>query len=226
MLLENADFDKELYQEAYAFLMDRHDIAHDINEKHLFPEDRRTKPNTLNLIFKSLLETAQNVQMSPYVIGKAISGQKGNIDPLGGILFGFDPKKTRDEYQNYSVNDLFEKIKPHLTHPPDVGKNSLWLRYCKTIISSAAFMSQFDNHDQFYGFVDTYYHDDRMRPFLPMLLSYEIDGFGFALSCDFLKEMGYVKFGKPDTSRKGCLHEVRFTRYRPEELSKSRLSVA
>jgi thermostable 8-oxoguanine DNA glycosylase len=32
-----------------------------------------------------------------------------------------------------------------------------------------------------------------------MLLSYEIDGFGFALSCDFLKEMGYVKFGKPDT---------------------------
>ncbi len=31
-----------------------------------------------------------------------------------------------------------------------------------------------------------------------MLLSHEIEGFGFALSCDFLKEMGYVNFPKPD----------------------------
>lgn len=31
-----------------------------------------------------------------------------------------------------------------------------------------------------------------------MLLSHEIDGFGFALSCDFLKELGYVNFPKPD----------------------------
>ncbi len=31
-----------------------------------------------------------------------------------------------------------------------------------------------------------------------MLLSHEIVGFGFALSCDFLKELGYVNFPKPD----------------------------
>jgi hypothetical protein len=31
-----------------------------------------------------------------------------------------------------------------------------------------------------------------------MLLSREIEGFGFALSCDFLKEMGYINFPKPD----------------------------
>jgi hypothetical protein len=31
-----------------------------------------------------------------------------------------------------------------------------------------------------------------------MLLSKEVDGLGFALSCDFLKEMGYVNFPKPD----------------------------
>jgi len=30
-----------------------------------------------------------------------------------------------------------------------------------------------------------------------MLLSREIEGFGFALSCDFLKEMGYIDFPKP-----------------------------
>ena len=31
-----------------------------------------------------------------------------------------------------------------------------------------------------------------------MLLDDEIEGFGFALSCDFLKELGYVNFPKPD----------------------------
>ncbi len=31
-----------------------------------------------------------------------------------------------------------------------------------------------------------------------MLLGREINGFGFALSCDFLKELGYEDFPKPD----------------------------
>jgi hypothetical protein len=31
-----------------------------------------------------------------------------------------------------------------------------------------------------------------------MLLDHEIEGFGFALSCNFLKELGYVNFPKPD----------------------------
>lgn len=54
------------------------------------------------------------------------------------------------------------------------------------------------------------YDDDQMRPFLPMLLGFEIDGFGFALSCDFLKEMGYVNFGKPDTHIKDIFIELGF----------------
>jgi len=33
---------------------------------------------------------------------------------------------------------------------------------------------------------------------LPMLLSKEIRGFGFALACDFLKELGYRDYPKPD----------------------------
>jgi thermostable 8-oxoguanine DNA glycosylase len=31
-----------------------------------------------------------------------------------------------------------------------------------------------------------------------MILSKEVYGLGFALSCDFLKELGYINFGKPD----------------------------
>ena len=208
MLLENVEFDRELYQQAYAFLSKIENVTEELIDKHLLPEDKRTRPDTLNLIYKSLLESAQNVQMSPNVIGKSISGIKGNIDPLKEILFDFDPKRTCKKHRGHSADELFKDIRPHLRHPPHDGKNSLWLRYCKTIISSSVFLSQFENHYEFYRFVDTYYADEKMRSFLPMLLSFEIDGLGFALSCDFLKEMGYVKFGKPDTHIKDIFVEL------------------
>lgn len=208
MLLENVELDKELYQEAYAFLLRIESISKELIDKHLLPEDKRTKPDTLNLIYKAILESAQNVQMSPNVIGKSISGIKGNIDPLKEILFDFDPKRTCETYRGYSADGLFNEIRTRLRHPPRDGKNSLWLRYCKTIMSSSVFLSQFENSYEFYRFLDTYYEDEKIRPFLPMLLSFEIDGFGFALSCDFLKEMGYVKFGKPDTHIKDIFIEL------------------
>ena len=34
---------------------------------------------------------------------------------------------------------------------------------------------------------------------LPILLDQEIYGMGFPLGCDFLKEMGYTSYAKPDT---------------------------
>ena len=208
MPLQDVKFDKELYQEAYAFLLKIEDITKELIDKQLSPEHKRTKPDGLNRIYKAILESAQNLQMSRNVIGKSISGERGNIDPLREILFEFDPKRTQEKYGACSADELFREIRPRLIQPPRDGKNSLWLRYCKTIISSSTFLSQFENHHEFYRFVDTYYGDDKIRPFLPMLLSFEIDGLGFALSCDFLKEMGYVKFGKPDTHTKDIFFQL------------------
>ena len=34
---------------------------------------------------------------------------------------------------------------------------------------------------------------------LPLLISNKINGIGFALACDLLKEMGYTQYSKPDT---------------------------
>ena len=138
MLRENIEFDKRLYQDAYNFLLSIEIVTKELLDKHLIPEDKRIKPDTISLIYKSILESAQNVQMSPNVIGKSISGIKGNIDPLKEILFDFDPKRTCEKYREYSAEELFKEIKNHLKHPPqNQGKNSLWLRYCKTIISSS-----------------------------------------------------------------------------------------
>ena len=57
---------------------------------------------------------------------------------------------------------------------------------------------RFSSAADFFNWVDFFDNDDRARAGLPLLLSQEIAGFGFALSCDFLKEMGYVNFPKPD----------------------------
>ena len=66
------------------------------------------------------------------------------------------------------------------------------------ILAGAAFMSQFESAEDFYSWVDFFYRDDRTRPALPLLLDNQIYGFGIALACDFLKELGYIKFAKPD----------------------------
>ena len=47
-------------------------------------------------------------------------------------------------------------------------------------------------------FVKLFSYNESTSAALPMLLSREIYGLGFALSCDFLKELGYDQYPKPD----------------------------
>lgn len=206
MTLNNNQLQQNIYNEAYNFLINQVKIEKNIIEKYLKPEEKRNKPNSINDIFKAILESAQNTSMSPNVIGKSISGIKSNIDPLGILLFNFNPSKTYDKYYHMTDLELFNVIKPSLKKIPE--KQVLWLRYCKTIISTSKFLKQYKNHDAFYNFIDTHYQNEQMRLFLPMLLSFEIDGFGFALACDFLKELGYINYGKPDTHIKDIFLEL------------------
>ena len=85
---------------------------------------------------------------------------------------------------------------------------SIWPKYCQTIISAARFLSQFPKSDEFYQWVEFFDQDDRARPALPMILSNEIQGIGFALACDFLKELGYTSFPKPDVHIKDIFTQL------------------
>ena len=38
-----------------------------------------------------------------------------------------------------------------------------------------------------------------------MLISHVVSGIGFALACDFLKELGFVNFAKPDVHVKAIV---------------------
>jgi len=56
--------------------------------------------------------------------------------------------------------------------------------------------------------------DDRARPALPMLIALEIEGVGFPLACDFLKENGYRNFAKPDVHIKDIFTRLGLARSR------------
>ena len=200
----------DLYDKAFDFVVANGgaNVDSEAVQKYLVPEKHKEKPPSMNRLYHSLLHSAQNYQSRPNVIGRSISGERGNIEPLGNSLFQFSPKEVINHFGKMTPETLFSKILPTLAVEPHPERRTIWMRYCKTILSSARFFSNFNGHNEFYAFLDQHYEDKHIRPFLPLLLSFEIDVIGFALACDFLKEIGYVEYGKPDTYIKDVFIEL------------------
>lgn len=75
---------------------------------------------------------------------------------------------------------------------------SIWPQFCRGILSSARFLAQFTSAGEFHNWIQLFDKDERTRAALPLLIDAEIEGLGFALACDFLKEIGYTNYAKPD----------------------------
>jgi hypothetical protein len=194
---DNALIDKKAYQLAKDYLPARciEGVTESLIEKYLNPLTLNPKPKSKEGIYQRILESAQNANMKAGVIGRAIGG----VEKLSLVLEGFNPKAVMAKYAGdleAILNDIVERLEPRgkVRRTP----RSIWPHYCQTILSAANFVEQFSSSSDFFTWVDFFDRDDRARASLPMLLSREIEGFGFALSCDFLKEMGYVNFPKPD----------------------------
>jgi len=189
--------DKKIYRLAKEYLPSGKitGVTEVLVEKYLNPLSLNPKPTTKEAIYQRILESAQNANMKAGVIGRAIGG----VEKLAPVLEGFNAKAIIEKYEGNSVavlDDIVGKLNPN----GEVRRTSrsIWPHYCQTILSAANFIEQFSSASDFFGWVDFFDKDERARASLPMLLSREIEGFGFALSCDFLKEMGYINFPKPD----------------------------
>lgn len=153
------------------------------------------RPNALSAIYRQLLLSAQSGGMKAGVIGRALGG----AERIGLVLDNFNPGTTLSTYQeNWSL--LLDTIESDLQPNGRIRRSSrsIWPQYCRTILSAARFLTQFDTAADFFAWADYFDQNNRARPALPLVLSTEIYGFGFALACDFLKELGYLNFGKPD----------------------------
>ncbi len=198
--LSQADIDRFVYSLAKSYLpsLGISGLTQEVFNRYLDPKILRPKPKTISTtegLYRRLLESLQNANMKATVIGKSVGG----IDRLDTVLFGFNPNEVLRAYDtNWDrlLQVIVEKLKPR--GQIRRTSQSLWPKYCKGILSSAEFLQQFSSADDFYSWVNFFVKDERARASLPMIISREIQGYGFALACDFLKELGYVEFPKPD----------------------------
>ncbi len=179
-------------------------IAPELVEKYLHL-DRTTRPKTIAGLYERMLDSAQSANMKAGVIGGSIGG----VGNLGSVLCDFEPAQVLEKYQSAweeVLDDIVAQLKPRGTirRTP----RSIWPRYCRTILSGAKFLVQFESADDFYTFVDFFDKDERARAALPLLLEEEIEGFGFALACDFVMGLGYENFSKPDVHIKDIFQEL------------------
>jgi hypothetical protein len=172
--------------------------------------DKAVRPQTVAGLYERVLESAQSANMGAGVIGGSIGG----VHRLGPVLCDFQPTQVLKKY-TLGWEGVLDEIEARLQPRGSLRRTprSIWPRYCRTILSGAKFLSQFSSADDFYSWVDFFDEDERARPALPMLLSKEIDGFGFALACDFVKELGYENFSKPDVHVKDIFWAIGLSPY-------------
>ncbi len=192
--------DKRVYEEGLKFLLDSSKLTFADLAAYLSPPN---EPRTLSFdeIYENMLLSATNVGMNINTIKKhpghewGDSRQKEEWARTKAKLNAFSAVKIIETYGNdpNNWNKVWQAIKPISIEPPRTVK-----RFCQTVISAANFITQFQSEDQFYEWIELFDNNIQARAALPMLLAYEVQGFGFALACDFVKGLGYNNFPKPD----------------------------
>lgn len=152
----------------------------------------KKKYKTKNDILWRLLASLQNMQMMPNVIGLNNEKRKVIFDR---ILFNYDSEKI---LSNYNEELLLKEFNDNFKIKNIENPKNLWKRYIKSIISACKFVNSFDNVKDFDNFVNRFNYNEMSSAALPMLLEREIFGLGFPLACDFLKELGFSEYPKPD----------------------------
>ena len=174
--MDSSSLNKHFYKFAYKFLVNRTQGI--IDEKdiqsYLTVPDPEYCCESMNDVFRRMLFSAQNRQMSVNVIGGSIGG----VENLSSVLNDFDVHFVSDKYSNKADILLMDITKTfNLDGKIKTGAKSLWPQYCKTIVSIATFLSQFDDYAKMLQWINTFYNDEKSMAALPLVISEEIFGF-------------------------------------------------
>ncbi len=152
-----------------------------------------SKPSTdITDIYQGMLSSLRNRQ--------AMANAIGDIPRLAKLLHGFLPSKVVNAYGDdwkKLFRNIQTRVKPtsrmQITNP-----KCFWVHFCKGTLDAASYLNQFKNGREFIQYVQGFAKNPVAAPGLPMMIAEEIHGYGFPLACDFLKEMGFQQYGKPD----------------------------
>jgi thermostable 8-oxoguanine DNA glycosylase len=173
-------------------------LNNSVLEKHLEQESKFENILDAN---RRLIESLSNRNMMASVIGFNRREKE-----MQEILFGYNPTEILNAYKN--PDELLDKFRNRFNLQKAQGKRSLWRKFSEGIISGSVFMATFKDKNDFDSFIKTFARNKYTKAALPMLLSKEVRGFGFALSCDFLKELGYRDYPKPDVHLIKIFHSL------------------
>ncbi len=179
-----------IYEAACKILDEMHSEAGITDSLEKYYRGDNPNPESLENVFRNLIISAQNRQGMPRVI--KFHDREHVIQE---ILFYYD------------INQISQKGADYFLRKFNVQKNRLgvdtfgkqWSQWCKAIFDSANFLNQFTDINDFTAFVESFQQNLATRIALPLYLQTKIYGIGFALACDFLKELNYQNYLKPDT---------------------------
>ena len=193
--------------------------AKDLEEYyHCKPECDITKGASLNSIYKRLLGSLQNRQSLPNIIK---FWHKDYEKIYQEILCAFDPKKVLQKYKGESgagqlFNDLNERLHWNAEH------YELPKQWCDGAIGAAKVLSGYDDSISFYKELMSQAKNGELMKIANYVDKLPIKGMGFALSCDFLKEIG-IDLPKPDVHIIAVIKEVFFS---GKDISEEELTAA
>jgi hypothetical protein len=196
-----------LYSEAIAFLESK--VGKSILQKHLTYYETNT-PDSMSEVFRQMVNSLKNKQGYVNFIA--------DTEDMRIILEGFDNylliKKFGSDWKKlfYEFQQKFAK-----KYKMDIdNKRNAWVMYCKGVLSCANFLSNFNSIEDFKDFILSFSKNEFTTASLPMLLEKEIYGYGFPLACDFLKEIGFVQYSKPDVHLKDIFEELHIVNSRSD----------
>lgn len=199
--LERTEKIRAIYEKAFQYLSEITPslIQHGGLEEYF---DIKKSFKTKNDILFMLLSSLQNRQMAANVIGFQNQNRSQNFK---NIFFEYDCELILN---TYTPETLFERFQKDFQINNAQSKSNLWKVYSKSVISACKFISTFKDAKDFDDFIESFRYNQLSLAAVPMLLEKEIFGLGFALACDFLKELGYTAYTKPDVHIKDIFHKL------------------
>jgi hypothetical protein len=178
-----------VYRAAYRYLNEikPEQITKDELNKY-FVGDRKDF-STLEDVFEQIICSAQDYQRMPNVIK-----YQERRERIKSILYDFDLERI----SQYDVEKLYQKFRYDFDVTSTDGNFNSWHKWAKSIVDAAKFMYDFKDIEDFKSFVAKFDYNLLTSMAMPLLISTKISGLGFALACNFLKELGYTNYPKPD----------------------------
>lgn len=195
---------KTFYDLSYDYLVKQTGDLITLDELNIFIEKPHAEHKSLEDLFETMCITLQDYQSRPKIINYF-----ARKDEIKEILYNFNITQIL----NYSLEELSNKFFEKFNVKNRESKLNTWYQYSKSILSAATFLSKFKTIEDFFVFVSDYSSDSSSRLALPVLLSKEIHGMGFALACNFLKDIGCVDYAKPDVHILTVFNELGMCEY-------------